>query len=139
MRFKIKLEVAIGPEADILIDADFKKLMQITVNLIGNAVKFIPDGGLVRIAAKKTAEDFVEISVSDTGIGIKPEHYGMLFKPFTQLGGSYKKEFEGTGLGLALTKKLVELHKGHIWFESEAGRGSTFTFTVPVKQEAYHT
>ena len=80
--------------------------------------------------------DLVEISVADTGIGIKPEDLGKLFKEFTQLESPYTKGYEGTGLGLALTKKLVELHGGAIRVESEYGKGSTFTFALPIKQSA---
>ena len=75
--------------------------------------------------------DFVEIRVQDTGIGISPEDQGRIFLEFEQVAGSYQRQLQGTGLGLALTKKLVELHGGRIWVESEVGRGSTFTFTLP--------
>jgi len=80
--------------------------------------------------------DFIEISVADTGIGIKPEDIPKLFTEFTQLDSAYTKNFEGTGLGLALTKKLVELHNGKIWVESEYGKGSRFVFVIPVKQNS---
>jgi signal transduction histidine kinase len=76
----------------------------------------------------------LEISVADTGIGIKPEDIPKLFNEFAQLESTYTKEYEGTGLGLALTKRLVELHNGKIWVESEFGKGSRFTFTLPVRQ-----
>jgi len=78
--------------------------------------------------------DFIEINVQDTGIGIKPEDITKLFTEFTQLGSVYTKEYAGTGLGLALTRKLVELHGGRIWVESEFGKGSRFVFVIPVKQ-----
>lgn len=80
--------------------------------------------------------DLIEISVADTGIGIRPEDIPKLFSEFTQLEAAYTKQHEGTGLGLALTKRMVELHGGRIWVESENGKGSRFTFTLPVKQEA---
>jgi len=78
--------------------------------------------------------DFIEISVADTGIGIKPEDMDKLFKEFSQIETGYTKTYEGTGLGLALTKKLVELHGGRIWVESEFGKGSKFSFVIPVNQ-----
>lgn len=79
-------------------------------------------------------ENCIVITVEDTGIGIKPEDMEKLFKPFSQLESPYSKKYEGTGLGLALTKNLVELHKGRIWVESEFGKGSRFSFVIPVKQ-----
>jgi signal transduction histidine kinase len=77
--------------------------------------------------------DFIQISVEDTGIGIKTEDMPRLFREFMQLQEPSTKEYEGTGLGLALSRKLVELHGGRIWAESEFGRGSTFTFEIPVR------
>ena len=161
MKHRIKLRVEIEPEADIEIEADERKLKQIMFNLLSNAVKFTPDGGEVRVSARRTRDegrrtrdevvtrlseqserssilhrDFIEISVTDTGIGIKPEDISKLFTEFTQLDSAYTKNFEGTGLGLALTKKLVELHNGKIWVESEYGKGSRFVFVIPVKQNS---
>ena len=79
-------------------------------------------------------KDFIEISVEDTGIGIKPEDIPKLFKEFSQIESAYTKTYEGTGLGLALTKRLVELLGGRIWVESEFGKGSKFTFVIPIRQ-----
>jgi signal transduction histidine kinase len=79
--------------------------------------------------------NFIEVSVEDTGIGIKAEDIPKLFSEFTQLESAYTKNHEGTGLGLALTKKLVELHGGKIWVESKFGKGSKFTFVLPIKRE----
>jgi len=76
----------------------------------------------------------IEVSVTDTGIGIKPEDMPKLFKEFSQLESAYEKKYEGTGLGLALTKRFVELHGGRIWVESEFGKGSKFSFALPMKQ-----
>ncbi|NOG42425.1 MAG: hypothetical protein HND38_13085 [Planctomycetes bacterium] len=101
-------------------------------NLLSNAVKFTPENGRVTIDAE-LAEQSVQIGVSDTGIGIKSEEIDKLFKPFLQLDSSYSRRYEGTGLGLVLTKHLVELHGGKIWVESEYEKGSTFTFTLPIK------
>ena len=77
--------------------------------------------------------DFIEITVADTGIGIKEKYISKLFRPFSQLESAYTKEYEGTGLGLALTRRLVELHGGTIRVESEFGKGSRFSFTLPIK------
>jgi signal transduction histidine kinase len=109
---------------------DERKIKQILLNLLSNAVKFTPEGGRISISAKKT-DDAAEISVSDTGIGIPPAEQATIFEEFRQVGGDYAHKKEGTGLGLTLAKKFVELHGGKIWVESEVGQGSTFTFTLP--------
>jgi len=93
-------------------------------------VKFTPEGGRISITANKT-DNGAEISVSDTGIGIAPEDRAKIFEEFRQVGGDYAHKTEGTGLGLTLAKKFVELHGGKIWVESEVGKGSTFSFTLP--------
>jgi signal transduction histidine kinase len=134
----INLSLVVEPEADIEIMADAKKLKQIIFNLLSNAVKFTPDAGSVEVNAKRSpggqeAGDFIEISVKDSGIGIKPEDLPKLFQTFSQVESVLSKTVEGTGLGLALTKKLVELHGGKIWVESEFGKGSKFSFIIPVK------
>ncbi len=134
----ISLSIEISPDADMHIEADERKLKQILFNLLSNAVKFTPDGGSVHVAANKVfdAVEAIEISIIDTGIGIKPEDLPKLFKEFSQLESTYQKKYEGTGLGLALTKRLVELHGGRIWVESESGQGSQFTFVIPIKRMA---
>ena len=134
-RHGIKLDLQIEPDHSIVIEADERKLKQILFNLLSNAVKFTPDGGQVQVVSKEIngAQD-IEISIRDTGIGIKQEDLPKLFKEFSQLASAYDKKYEGTGLGLALTKKLVELHGGRIWVESEFGKGSLFAFVIPVKQ-----
>jgi GAF domain-containing protein/anti-sigma regulatory factor (Ser/Thr protein kinase) len=109
---------------------DERKIKQILLNLLSNAVKFTPEGGRIGIHARQT-DGSVEISVSDTGIGISPEDQARVFEEFRQVGGDYAHKTEGTGLGLTLAKKFVELHGGKIWVESEVGKGSTFTFTLP--------
>jgi len=93
-------------------------------------VKFTPEGGRISITANKT-DNGAEISVSDTGIGIAPEDQPKIFEEFRQVGSDSTHKIEGTGLGLTLAKKFVELHGGKIWVESEVGKGSTFTFTLP--------
>ena len=115
---------------------DERKFKQILLNLLSNAVKFTPEGGRIDVDARLSNES-VEISVSDTGIGIAPENQETIFEEFRQVGADASKKREGTGLGLTLTKKFVELHGGSIRVESAVGRGSTFTFTLPLKQENF--
>lgn len=134
LKHNINLQTEIKDGADINIEADERKLKQILFNLLSNAVKFTPEGGSVFVKVEKV-EDMIKFSVMDTGIGIKKEDMEKLFKPFVQLETPYTKRFEGTGLGLALTKRLVELHKGEIYVESEFGKGSTFSFVIPIKQK----
>jgi len=155
-KHKLDMQIEIAPEADIEIEGDIIKLRQIMFNLLSNAVKFTEDGGSVQVTARKGVRDlglgigeenlnpnpqqptpdrdFIEISVADTGIGIKPEDISRLFIPFQQFESPYTKTYSGTGIELVLTKKLVELHGGRIWAESEFGKGSRFTFVIPVKQ-----
>lgn len=114
------------------IQADERKLKQIIFNLLSNAVKFTPDGGKLGLEAK-TNKKAVKITVWDTGIGIAPEDQERIFDEFQQVDSSFSREHEGTGLGLALTKKLVELHGGKIWVESKLGKGSRFTFSIPIR------
>jgi signal transduction histidine kinase len=111
---------------------DERKIRQILLNLLSNAVKFTPEGGRVSVKAVPT-DGSVEISVSDTGIGIAPEDQHAIFEEFRQVGSDDARKREGTGLGLTLAKKFVELHGGRIWVESQVGKGSTFTFTLPVR------
>lgn len=112
--------------------ADERKVRQILLNLLSNAVKFTPDGGRVEATAVR-AGDWAQISVSDTGIGIAPEDQETVFEEFRQVGGQHAQKREGTGLGLSLARRFVELHGGTIRLQSEAGKGSTFTFTLPVR------
>ncbi|WP_440951579.1 PAS domain S-box protein [Methanococcoides sp. FTZ1] len=119
---------------DICIKADRLKVTQVLFNLVSNAIKFTPEGGSVMIRAEKEAETLV-IKVEDTGIGIPESAQCDLFKPFSQLDASANRQFGGTGLGLSLAKKLVRLHGGEIWVESEAGNGSVFGFSVPLSPE----
>jgi signal transduction histidine kinase len=111
---------------------DERKIKQVLVNLLSNAVKFTPEGGKIQVRAR-LENGAVKISVSDTGIGIAPEHYETIFEEFRQVGTDYARKREGTGLGLTLTKKFVEMHGGKIWVESALGKGSTFTFTLPIQ------
>ena len=111
------------------ISADQRKVTQVLVNLLSNAVKFTPEGGRVDVRGRR-ADGAVTIAVRDTGAGIAPEDVGRLFREFEQTGAARGRE--GTGLGLALAKRIVELHGGRIWVESEIGHGSTFLFSLPV-------
>ncbi len=134
MRHRITLAVELDPQLGEL-TADERKLKQILLNLLSNAVKFTPEGGRITVTARR-ADNMVEISVSDTGIGIAPQDHAAVFEEFKQVGTDYTRKAEGTGLGLALTRKLVELHGGAMKLESAPGKGSTFAFTLPLKATA---
>lgn len=130
-----KLETT--PDVDIGIKADASKLKKAVYQLISNAFKFTPDGGSVTVnaglsGAEPTEKHLLEISVSDTGIGINSSDLPLLFNTFTQLESPYTKRFAGIGLGLALAKSLVELHGGTLRVESEPDKGSRFSFTIPL-------
>ena len=111
--------------------ADERKVKQVLLNLLSNAVKFTPEGGRVDVRAG-LVDGMAEISVTDTGVGIAPEDHEAVFEEFRQVGRTDRKA-EGTGLGLALCRKFVELHGGRIWVKSQVGAGSTFTFTLPLR------
>ncbi|MFZ6007179.1 MAG: sensor histidine kinase, partial [Nitrospirota bacterium] len=130
MKHRIKLKADIPSDIGS-ITADTRKIKQVVFNLLSNAVKFTPDGGEVGITARRKDSE-VEITVWDTGIGIAKGDMERLFQPFQQLEASLTKKYEGTGLGLHLSKKIVELHGGRIWVESEVGKGSRFSFTIPI-------
>ena len=110
--------------------ADERKVKQILLNLLSNAVKFTPEGGRVDLTAT-VADGAVTIAVSDTGVGIAPEDQAAIFEEFRQVGRDETRTQEGTGLGLTLAKRFVELHGGRIWVQSQVGQGSTFSFTLP--------
>ncbi len=129
----LALETAL--DVPMAVEADRLRMKQILVNLLSNAVKFTPDGGRVHIEAK-VEEDFLVVSVTDTGIGIPQEEHESIFDKFHQVGATTKGVREGTGLGLAITRRLVEQHGGRISVESEPNRGSRFTFTIPVRRRA---
>lgn len=113
--------------------ADERKLKQILFNLLSNAAKYTPDGGAISVVAE-CGKDEIIVQVADTGIGIANEDLARVFEEFEQIDSSYAKTQQGTGLGLALTKRLVELHGGRIWAESAGiGKGSTFAFTLPLE------
>ena len=112
------------------IRADERKIRQVVLNLLSNAIKFTREGGRIDVAAVQR-DASVEVSVSDTGVGIAPEDQEAVFEEFRQVGTADRKA-EGTGLGLTLCRKFIELHGGRIWAKSQVGVGSTFTFTIPV-------
>jgi signal transduction histidine kinase len=114
-----------------IVRGDERKVKQVLLNILSNALKFTPEGGRIDVGAGLN-EEVAEVSVSDTGIGIAPADLEAVFEEFRQVGAAERKA-EGTGLGLALSRKFVELHGGKIWVQSEPGRGSTFTFTLPVR------
>lgn len=120
-------------ESNSVIKADRVRFKQILYNLLSNAVKFTPKGGVVNIECVDVL-DFVRVSVTDTGIGIRPEDQKIVFEEFRQVEGSSARAQEGTGLGLAITKRLVEQQGGQISVESEPGKGSRFTFTLPAAE-----
>jgi len=114
------------------IEADERKIRQVVLNLLSNAIKFTAEGGRIEVTARPS-DGSIEVSVADTGTGIAPEDQEAIFEEFRQVGRSDKKA-EGTGLGLTLCRKFIELHGGKIWVKSELGAGSTFTFTLPVRR-----
>jgi signal transduction histidine kinase len=129
IRRDIHLDLVIDPTVPT-IWADKRKVLQVILNLLANAVKFSPDGGAVELRVRR-GDGAVEISVRDAGHGISPTDHERIFDEFTQARGAAAKSSEGTGLGLAVSRKLVQLHGGRIWVESAVGSGSTFTFTLP--------
>ena len=128
-RHGIGLGLTVDPELGPVV-GDERKIKQVLLNLLSNAVKFTPEGGKVTVRAVR-ADDALEISVSDTGIGIAAEDQAAIFEEFRQVGSDYARKREGTGLGLALARRFVELHGGRLSVVSEVGKGATFTFTVP--------
>ena len=117
------------------IETDLAKFKQVLFNLISNAVKFSPAGSPVTIRCAASGDEIV-VSVRDEGIGVDPAHHTMIFDEFRQVDASTRREFGGTGLGLALVKKFVEIQGGRVQVESALGAGSTFTFTLPVRSRA---
>ena len=128
----ISLSLDVAPDVDV-ITADERKVKQIVFNLLSNAVKFTPDGGRVVVTATRTVDE-VQVAVRDSGVGIALGDQAALFNEFAQTDDG-RRAAEGTGLGLTLTKRLVELHGGRIWIESQLGSGSTFSFALPLLLE----
>jgi signal transduction histidine kinase len=147
----ITLSMSIEPPPETVIEADRLKIQQVNFTILDNAIKFTLAGGSVEISARLIRDEggdepcvqicnagersmSIVISVTDTGIGIREEDIPRLFQSFQQLEPVYTKKYRGTGIGLLLAKKLVELHGGRIWVESEFGKGSTFSFAIPMRQ-----
>jgi signal transduction histidine kinase len=126
----VDIALRLDPE-EITVRADERRLRQVVFNLLSNALKFTPAGGRIDVSAS-SADGVVEIAVADTGPGIAPEDQELIFEEFGQARIDARSRPEGTGLGLSLSRKLVELHGGRLWVESAPGRGSTFRFTLPV-------
>jgi len=152
LKHNLNLQVDFAPDVLALppIIADARKVKQVMYNLLSNAVKFTPDGGSVTVCARREARDLkdrrktkrgtapetherIVISVRDTGIGIAPEHQRRIFGAFEQVDSTHTREQQGTGLGLTLTKRMVEMHGGRVWFDSTVGQGSTFSFSLPLR------
>ncbi|HWR26179.1 MAG TPA: PAS domain S-box protein [Methanosarcina sp.] len=128
----IKIEIDMDSELGIVC-ADEDKFVQIMYNLVDNAIKFSYENSVVRIGARKKG-NMVEITVKDTGIGIKVEDQNKLFKPFSQTDSFSSRKFQGTGLGLSLVKQIVHMHGGYVWFRSNSIEGSTFAFAIPINK-----
>ena len=126
----IKIEIDMDSKLTSIC-ADEDKFIQIMYNLVNNAIKFSYENSFVKIGARKKG-DLVEITVKDTGIGIKVEDQYKLFKPFSQIDSFSSRTFQGTGLGLSLVKQIVHLHGGYVWFRSNPSEGSTFAFAIPI-------
>jgi signal transduction histidine kinase len=126
----LRLEVDVDDQLGDIV-GDERKIKQVILNLLSNAIKFTPEGGLVQVRARLNG-NVAELAVRDTGIGIAPKDLATIFEEFRQVGVDVARKREGTGLGLALARRFVELHGGRLWVESELGRGATFTLTIPL-------
>jgi signal transduction histidine kinase len=136
-RKKLRLEIEVAPEVP-RVWVDREKLAHILGNLLGNAIDFTPPGGRVWVHATPRHEsphDTVLVEVGDSGIGIAADHHELIFQEFAQVDASASRQHHGTGLGLTIARRLVELHGGRIWLESELGQGSRFFFTLPTQPQ----
>ena len=127
-----QLRLSLSCPDDLRVEADQRGLKQVLLNLISNAVKFTPEGGAVKVSVVPLNNETMRIAVADTGIGISAQDLSRLAQPFEQVEGQHSKSTQGTGLGLALTKSLIELHRGQMTIDSEPGRGTTVWFDLPV-------
>jgi len=133
-RKQLKLDVQIAADTPRVV-ADREKLAHVLGNLLGNAIDFTPPGGHVWVHACSYFEDrsTILVEVGDSGIGIAADHHDLVFQEFAQVDASASRQHHGTGLGLTIARRLVELHGGRIWVDSELGRGSRFFFTIPTQ------
>ena len=128
----LQLDLDAAPDTWVV---DVRRLKQILLNLLGNAVKFTPPGGTVTVRAGENEAEGLWVEVSDTGVGIAPEHQAMVFEEFRQVGDDILRKSEGTGLGLPLVRRLVRLHGGEVTLHSLPGQGATFHFNLPRQPE----
>jgi signal transduction histidine kinase len=135
-RKNLRLEIEVADNTPVVV-ADREKLAHVLGNLLGNAIDFTPIGGRlwVRAGAQEAEVPSILVEVGDSGIGIAPEHHQLVFQEFAQVDASASRQHHGTGLGLTIARKLVELHGGAIWLESVLGEGSRFYFTIPSQLE----
>ena len=131
-RKQLRLEILVEDDVPTVV-ADREKLAHVLGNLLGNAIDFTPTAGRVwvRACAHQSDQSTLLVEVGDSGIGIAPEHHDLIFQEFAQVDASASRQHHGTGLGLTIARKLVELHGGTIWLESVLGEGSRFYFTIP--------
>ena len=135
-RKSLTMKLEVPPDLPV-VRADREKIHHVLNNLVGNAIEFTPSGGRLWIAVRsdgRGAEARVVVQVGDTGIGIAPEHHDLVFREFAQVDASASRRHHGTGLGLTIARRLVELHRGRIWVESKLGEGSRFSFAIPIRQ-----
>jgi signal transduction histidine kinase len=136
---KLRLTVEVAPDVPLIV-ADREKITHVVGNLFGNAIEFTPPEGHVWLKASRAANvpnadgDGIVVEVGDSGVGIATEHHELIFREFAQVDSTPSRSHHGTGLGLTIARKLVELHRGRIWVDSKLGDGSRFFFTVPVEQ-----
>ena len=130
----LTIEVLLPPQEGI-VKIDRQRINQVLDNLIGNAMKFSPDGGTITVAMTLD-QGQVLIVVADEGIGISPEQHERIFERFYQIDGSARRRFGGTGIGLAIVKRIIDAHRGKIWVESEIEKGSAFFFMLPLALES---
>lgn len=128
----MKFNININPDIPLL-NIDQDKIVQVLTNLIGNSIKYTQAGGEITLTARKISQQFVEMAVIDNGIGIAGDDITKVFDQFYRVNTS--KEYQGTGLGLSIVKKIIDLHGGSIWVESELKKGSKFYFTLPISQD----
>jgi len=135
---KKRLTIAVEAEPGLpQVMADREKIAHVLANLLGNAIEFTPSGGRVWIRASRALDEQVDsllVEVGDTGVGIAAEHHDLIFREFAQVDATPSRPHHGTGLGLTIARKLVELHGGRIWVESQLGTGSRFYFMIPFEQ-----